>query len=94
MLTDHLNHRSHCVCEFQKNANGFFRIEEPEVDQLEAAFVVIGSMGVQGARKTRLQLGESGMVTGLGILGAVRGTDAGAQRRTAGDGGGFRREAS
>lgn len=69
VLTDHLNHRSHCVCEFQKNANGFFRIEEPEVDQLEAAFVVIGSMGVQGARKTRLQLGESGMVTGLGILG-------------------------
>ena len=35
----------------------------------EADFVVIGSMGVQGARKTKPQLGESAMVTGLGILG-------------------------
>lgn len=68
VLTDHLGHRSHVVARFRENGDGFFPVTE-NVSPLEAAFVVIGSMGVQGARKTRLQLGESGMVTGLGILG-------------------------
>jgi len=68
VLTDHLGHCSHTLATFQKNRDGFFPINE-DVTQLEAAFVVIGSMGVQGARKTKLQLGESAMVTGLGILG-------------------------
>ncbi len=68
VLTDHLSHRSHVVARFTPNGNGFYPIRE-DVDQLEAAFVVVGSMGVQGARKTRLQLGETAMVTGLGILG-------------------------
>ena len=70
VLTDHLGHRSHVAARFRENADGFFPVAE-NVSPLEAAFVVIGSMGVQGARKTRLQLGESGMVTGLGILGPV-----------------------
>ena len=68
VLTDHLGHRSHAIARFRPNKDGYYPVRE-QVDPLEAAFVVIGSMGVQGARKTRLQLGESGMVTGLGILG-------------------------
>ena len=39
------------------------------VDPLEAAFVVIASMGLGGVRKLELELGESGMVMGLGLLG-------------------------
>lgn len=35
----------------------------------EAAFVVVGTMGIGGLRKTELELGEAGMVMGMGILG-------------------------
>lgn len=68
VLTDHLGHVAFSKAKFRPNKDGFFKINE-DIDQLDAAFVVIGSMGVQGARKTRLQMGEVGMVTGLGILG-------------------------
>lgn len=36
---------------------------------LEAAFVIIASMGLGGVRKLELELGESAMVMGLGLLG-------------------------
>lgn len=39
------------------------------VDPLEASFVIIASMGLGGLRRLRLELGESGMVMGLGLLG-------------------------
>ena len=68
VLTDHLGHTAFAKAKFRPNQDGFFKINE-DIDQLDAAFVVVGSMGVQGARKTRLQMGEVGMVTGLGILG-------------------------
>ena len=68
VLSDHLGHRSHVVASFKANKDGFFPVYD-KVDPLDAAFAVIGSMGVQGARKTKLQIGETGMVTGLGILG-------------------------
>lgn len=68
VLTDHLGHKAFVKASFKKNKDGFFKIKQ-DIDQLDAAFVVVGSMGVQGARKTKLQLGESAMVTGLGILG-------------------------
>lgn len=68
VLADHLGHFAYTKARFQRNSDGFFKINE-DIPQLDAAFVVIGSMGVQGARKTRLQLGEAGMATGLGILG-------------------------
>lgn len=68
VLTDHLGHQTFVKAKFQRNGDGFYKINE-DIDQLDAAFVVVGSMGVQGARKTKLQLGETGMVTGLGILG-------------------------
>ena len=68
VLTDHLGHQAFVKAKFQRNGDGFYKVVE-DIDQLDAAFVVVGSMGVQGARKTKLQLGETGMVTGLGILG-------------------------
>lgn len=37
----------------------------------EAVFAVIGCMGLQGVRKVRVELGESLMVMGLGLLGQV-----------------------
>jgi len=40
-----------------------------EVDSLEAAFVIIASMGLGGVRKLEVELGESAMVMGLGLLG-------------------------
>lgn len=39
------------------------------VEPLEAAFVIIASMGLGGLRRLQLELGESGMVMGLGLLG-------------------------
>ncbi len=36
---------------------------------LDAAFVILASMGLGGVRKARLEVGESAMVMGLGLLG-------------------------
>lgn len=68
VLTDHLGHSQYVKAAFKKNADGYFPFHQ-NVDQMDAAFVVVGSMGVQGLRKTRLQMGETAMITGLGILG-------------------------
>lgn len=40
-----------------------------QVAPLEAAFVVIATMGLGGVRKLEFELGESAMVMGLGLLG-------------------------
>jgi threonine dehydrogenase-like Zn-dependent dehydrogenase len=42
---------------------------DEQTDSLEAAFIPIAIMGLQGVRKVRLELGESVMVIGLGLLG-------------------------
>ena len=68
VLTDHLGHSKYVKAAFHPNGDGYYPVRQ-KVEAPEAAFVVIGSMGVQGLRKTRLQMGESAMVTGLGILG-------------------------
>ncbi len=68
VLTDHLGHSKYVKASFKKNGNGYYPFVN-QVDQMDAAFVVVGSMGVQGLRKTKLQMGETAMVTGLGILG-------------------------
>lgn len=44
-------------------------VEDKNMDSLDAAFVVIASMGLGGVRKLELELGESAMVMGLGLLG-------------------------
>jgi len=45
------------------------KIENDDIDSLEAAFVVIAAMGLGGTRKLELELGESAMIMGLGLLG-------------------------
>ena len=39
------------------------------IPSLDAAFVIIASMGLGGVRKLEIELGESAMVMGLGLLG-------------------------
>ena len=45
------------------------RVDNENVSSLEAAFVIIATMGLGGVRKLELELGESAMVMGLGLLG-------------------------
>lgn len=58
-------HRSY----FIKRAESVIKIEHDAVDQLDAAFTPIAAMGLLGVRKLRLEVGESVMVAGLGLLG-------------------------
>ena len=45
------------------------KIEDDRIDSLDVAFVIIASMGLGGVRKLEIELGESAMVMGLGLLG-------------------------
>ena len=45
------------------------KVTQEKLDSLEAAFTIIASMGLGGVRKLELELGESAMVMGLGLLG-------------------------
>ena len=45
------------------------KVEDDSIPSLEAALVIIASMGLGGVRKLELELGESAMVMGLGLLG-------------------------
>ena len=45
------------------------KIENDDVSSLEAAYVIIASMGLGGVRKLEIELGESAMVMGQGLLG-------------------------
>ncbi len=58
-------HRSHAI---QKAAD-LTVVADDAIDSLDAAFVAIAAMGLQGVRKLKLELGESAMVIGLGLLG-------------------------
>ncbi len=64
-LTYFSGHRSHAV----QQAADLTVLRDERVDSLDAAFVVIGAMGLQGVRKLQIQFGESAMICGLGILG-------------------------
>lgn len=64
-LASFSGHRSHAI---QKAAD-LTVVHDDRIESLDAAFVVIGAMGLQGVRKLKLELGESAMVIGLGILG-------------------------
>ncbi|MGI5817091.1 MAG: zinc-dependent alcohol dehydrogenase [Armatimonadota bacterium] len=65
VLVDHGGHRSHVV----QTAADLTVVSDDRIESLEAAFVVIAAMGLQGVRKLKLELGESAMVIGLGLLG-------------------------
>lgn len=45
------------------------KVEDEDMDSLDAAFVIIASMGLGGVRKAKIEIGESAMVMGLGLLG-------------------------
>ncbi len=45
------------------------KVADETIASLDAAFVIIASMGLGGVRKLELELGESAMVMGLGLLG-------------------------
>lgn len=66
VLVDHKGHRSHAIA--RESEPTLVKIPNG-VSPLDAAFTVIGSMGLQGTRKAKLELGESVLVMGLGILG-------------------------
>lgn len=61
----HTGHASHAI----KPAEGLVKIEDDSVSSLDAAFTVIASFSLGGLRKARLELGESVMVMGQGLLG-------------------------
>lgn len=64
-LANSSGHRSHAI----QRAADLTVVGDERVESLEAAFVVLAAMGLQGVRKLRLELGESAMVIGLGLLG-------------------------
>ncbi len=45
------------------------KVTDETLDSLDAVFTVIASMGLGGVRKLELELGETAMVIGLGLLG-------------------------
>ena len=45
------------------------KVEDDQIDSLDASFVIIASMGLGGVRKLEIELGESAMIMGLGLLG-------------------------
>ena len=45
------------------------KVTNEAISSLDAAFVIIASMGLGGVRKLEIELGESAMVMGLGLLG-------------------------
>lgn len=45
------------------------KVDNDSIDSLDVAFVIIASMGLGGVRKLEVELGESAMVMGLGLLG-------------------------
>lgn len=66
----HSSHSSLLV----KKAEDLVKIEDDALPSSSAVFCIIGSMGLQGMRRARPELGESMAVLGLGLLGlfAVR----------------------
>lgn len=65
VLSTFSGHRSHAA----QSAADLTVVADERIDSLEACAVPIAAMGLQGVRKVRLELGESVMVIGLGLLG-------------------------
>ena len=65
VLVYHGNHADYNI----RKENEITKVENDDVASLEAAFVIIASMGLGGVRKLELELGESAMVMGQGLLG-------------------------
>lgn len=55
--------------EYSLRPENFLIPVKEDVEDVEAAFVIIAAMGLGGLRKIKPELGESAMVMGLGLLG-------------------------
>lgn len=64
VIVYHGRHQTHTVMK----AEGLVKVRD-DVASLDGAFTVIASMSLQGLRKVRLELGESVLVMGQGLLG-------------------------
>lgn len=62
----HSQHAQYLV----KHCRDLVRIEDEALPSAEAVFCIVAAMGLQGLRKLRLELGESCLVMGQGLLGA------------------------
>lgn len=65
VLAYHGRHAAYCVIPEAKVTP----VPQENLDSLEAVLTIIASMGLGGVRKLELELGESAMVMGLGLLG-------------------------
>lgn len=65
VLVYHGTHSAYNVCPEEK----LTKVMDESISSLDAAFVIIASMGLGGVRKLEIELGESAMVMGLGLLG-------------------------
>jgi NADPH:quinone reductase-like Zn-dependent oxidoreductase len=65
VLVYHGSHAGFCVV----REDQLTLVEDTGIQSLEAAFVIIAAMSLGGLRKTRIEIGESAMVMGQGILG-------------------------
>lgn len=61
----HLNHTSCGIV----HESQLTKIHDPDIPAEEAAFTIIAAMTLQGIRKANIELGESVMVMGQGLLG-------------------------
>lgn len=65
VLVYHGNHAKYNV----RPDSDITKVFDESISSLDAAFVIIASMGLGGVRKLELEIGESAMVMGLGLLG-------------------------
>ena len=65
VLVYHGNHMKYNI----RPETDIIKVLNENISSLDAAFVIIASMGLGGVRKLELELGESAMVMGLGLLG-------------------------
>lgn len=65
VLVYHGTHASYSV----RTEAEITKVENDDIPSLDAVFTIIASMGLGGVRKLSVELGESAMVMGLGLLG-------------------------
>ena len=65
VLVYHGNHAKYNI----RPESDITKVTDENIASLDAAFVIIASMGLGGVRKLEIELGESAMVMGLGLLG-------------------------
>jgi 2-desacetyl-2-hydroxyethyl bacteriochlorophyllide A dehydrogenase len=65
VLVYHGYHADYCV----KKSDKLTKVKDNSIHSLEAAFIIIAAISLGGLRKTRLEIGESILIMGQGILG-------------------------